>query len=160
MKTLKALPTRCALTKGADLWVISDPQYSTWNKLIDWHLHFQLKKSRFSSLQSPNTSHIAQYIPPHHNTPLEKFKWNPPTPLPLLLKSANWLPNRWTLELGYSPRWIDILYQIWLLLEKPGLRIFTPQFLTVKQLTKQWNNVTNMDSLQYVEELMINGLKH
>lgn len=160
MKILKALPTRCALIKGADLWVLSDPKHSTWNKYIDWHLQFQLRKSRSSPLKSPDTKHIAQYLPPHYNISLKTFTWSAPQPLPLLIKSSDWLSNRWILELGHHSQWMDKIHQIWLLLEKPCLRIFIPQFLTVEQLKKQWNSLANMYSLQYVKELTTNEFKY
>lgn len=142
---LQSLSPAQALSGGAPLWVLSNPEYSSWNYQIDWYLSFLLQKTRLSSLKNQpisSDSLIKKYK-------LSNFQWTPPSPFPILIDSSSCLPNLWTLELEYSSQWLHQVYEIWNSLDKPGLRIFAPKPIQKKEIEKKWKRYKNI-YVQYI----------
>ena len=98
------LPLSHSFSKGADLWILSEPQHSSLAKKIDWHLQFIFEKSN----KSPQD--------------------------PLLIESSLYLPNTHTLFIPKQTNWLTQALESWSRLEKPSLRLFLPCFLSKNDL--------------------------
>lgn len=123
--------------RGADLWILSDPQHSSWHCKIDWYLCFQIKKTRSQKIQKPS-SQMQSLLKKYQ---ISTVKWNPPRPSPLLIESSAYLPNLWTVELIYTEEWLNKVYDIWYSLNQPKLRIFAPQSIKKEKIKEKWESV-------------------
>lgn len=82
-----------ALQPGADLWIMSTPETSSFARNIDWHLNFQI--SRGLQNQSRRRSDPLEAL-------LKKIRWNLPAQVtlpesPLLISALGRLPTQWVL---------------------------------------------------------------
>ena len=125
----RLLALESALKKGTDLWMVSDPEYSSWNQKIDWYLSYLMKKNR------QKQDHQIK---------------------PLLMKTAHRLPNLWTVELSYKNKeqWLNQAHTVWKNLNRPSLRIFAPHPLSAEDIEKTWS----LDTIQYVPSSYYTGL--
>ena len=142
---LQSLSPAQALNGGAQLWVLSNPEYSSWNYQIDWYLSFLLQKTRINTLKATSLSSdslIKKYK-------LFSFQWTPPSSFPILIDSSSYLPNLWTLELEYSSQWLHQVYEIWSSLNRPHLRIFAPKPIKKEEIEKKWKKYKNI-YVQYI----------
>lgn len=144
----KPLAFTQALSHGAQLWAVSNPEHSSWNYKIDWYLSFLLQKTRLNSLKAPFLSPDSLM----KKYKLSSFQWSPSSPLPILIDSSSYLPNLWTLELEYSSQWIQQVHDIWSSLNKPSLRIFAPKLTKKEEIEKKWEKYKNI-SIQYIMNL-------
>ncbi len=106
-----------AFKPGAQLWLITDCQHSSWTSVIDWYLNFQITKNRKK----------------------KNITSTPTTPSPLLIGSSHFLPCQQLLELPYTKHWLNQAYTIWSSLNLPSLRIFVPKPLSMSTVQKQWS---------------------
>ncbi|MDE0119695.1 MAG: hypothetical protein OXM55_06795 [Bdellovibrionales bacterium] len=75
---------------------------------------------------------------------------SPSTSPPLLIESSLYLPNLWTLEVAYSTKWLDTIYDIWCSLNQPTLRIFAPKEVKKEAIEKKWQSVAENTRIQYI----------
>ena len=143
------IPSYSALQKGADLWVVSDPEHSLWNAKIDWYLHFQLRTYRRWKINPAYKKKWDQMLQ-SYNMPL--FHWEAPASKALLIESSHYLPNLWTLELAYSPEWLNEVYKIWMSLNQPSLRVFAPKIFSKKTWEDNWSQISKKIATEYVLE--------
>ena len=134
-----------ALRKGAQLWVLSEPKYSTWNHRIDWYLCFQIRRSRLKKVE-PSSEQAQALLKKYH---LYSFKWRYSQYCPILIESSQYLPNLWTVELPYHREWINKVYDIWHSLNQPTLRIFAPQLVKKQEVEGKWKGSGNI-AIQYI----------
>ncbi len=145
MNIKKFLPSHLAFTKGADLWIISDPQHSFWSRLIDWYLGFKFHANRHQlSLKPLNHSPLSPSIVEEEIPQLKTH--------PILLESSQRLPNLWTLETCYCSQWVKSIYKIWSDLNRPRVRVFIPKPLTQTMFENQWFQLSQQALIQYVVE--------
>ena len=116
-----------AFQAGAQLWLVTDYQHSSWTPIMDWYVNFQITKNR----QKKNTT-SKQTIPS-----------------PLLIGSSDFLNCQQLLELPYTKHWLNQAYIIWSSLNSPSLRVFVPKPLTISEAQKQWSE----SIVQFVPEL-------
>lgn len=134
-----------ALKKGAQLWILSGPEYSTWNRRIDWYLCFQMRKSRLKKVEQPSGQ--TQSLLKKHR--FYSFEWRSPQCYPVLIESSKYLPNLWTVELPYHIRWVNKVYDIWYSLNQPTLRIFAPHLVKEKEIEEKWRGSKSI-AIQYI----------
>lgn len=146
---LQMISNSQALKKGAHLWIVSDSQNSSWHCQIDWYLCFQIKKSKlkhFDEIDQYTQSLLEKYA-------LPSFQWKKPhPPIPILIESADYLPNLWTMQMDYTEEWIDKIYNIWASLNEPKLRIFVPQPIKKEKIIEKWEEHSKNNLIQYIME--------
>jgi len=135
-----------AFKSGADLWVISDPEHSSWYHKINWYLLFQIDKT--GSYNPPPPS-------PQMRALLEKYRistvcYHRPPSFPILVESSFHLPNLWTVKLNYTVKWLNEVYDIWHSLNQPTLRLFVPKPIERKKIEKRWGEPAKNVNIQYV----------
>ncbi len=141
----RALSFHSAFSAGCQLWVVSDPEHSVWGVRVDWHLHFQLHTLRHQKLDNLEDT-VRRRIKHPLLHPIEWGSWKP---LPLLVESSAFLPNRWVLEVSYHTRWLTDVYQIWSALNQPTIRVFVPGVLTKKQWIAGWTKLAGRSLLPH-----------
>lgn len=103
------LPYSHAFSKGSQLWIIQNPVHSSLAKKIDWYLQCICNKQKH----------------------LEK---------PLLIESSLHLPCRQVLFLPFEHKnpvkWIKQAHYFWRKLNGPSLKLFLPNTVSTKDLTK------------------------
>ena len=139
------LPSQ-ALKNGADLWVISDPEHSSWYHKINWYLCFQIDKTGSCPLPSPSSQ---------MRSLLEKYKISTidsplPPSFPVLVDSSFYLPNLWTVKLSYTVKWLNEVYNIWRSLNQPTLRLFVPKLIERTKIMEKWGGPAKSINIQYV----------
>ena len=142
---IQSLSPSQALNSGAQLWVLSNPEYSSWNYKIDWYLSFLMRKTRLNTLKNQSIS--SDSLMKKYN--ISSFQWAPSSPFPILIDSSSYLPNLWTLELEYSSQWLHQVYNIWSSLSRPRLRIFAPKPIKKEDIEKKWEKYKNI-CIQYI----------
>ena len=145
---LQLISNSQALNRGTDLWVLSDSQHSSWHSTIDWYLSFQIKKNKLKCFEK--TDLLIQSLITKYKLPY--FQWQIPLPLPVLIESSTYLPNLWTMKLSYTEEWINKVYDIWLSLNQPKLRIFAPQPIKKEKIREKWEEHANNNLIQYIIE--------
>ena len=132
--------------RGADLWILSDSQHSSWHCKIDWYLCFQIKKIRSQKFQKFSSQ--TQLLLKKYQIPI--IQWNPPQEVPVLIESSAYFPNLWTMELPYTDEWINKVYDVWYALSQPKLRIFVPHPIKIEEIEKKWQEHIKNNSIQYI----------
>ena len=136
-----------AFKRGADLWILSDSKHNFWNSKIDWYLSFQIKKQKLKAIQKSSVqtqSLLKKYQ-------ISSIQWKPSSaPLPLLIESSAYLPNLWTLEIPYTPQWLNNIYDTWCSLNQPSLRIFAPKEIKKEDIEKKWQAIAQNIPIQYI----------
>lgn len=87
----QALNPSQALQSGADLWVVSPPELSTWSRQIDWYLNFQISRG-LRNQSRPRPAQISHL--------LQQIQWDLPEQFldesqSLLISSLRRLPTPW-----------------------------------------------------------------
>ncbi len=175
---MKTISPAQAFKSGADLWIVSDPEHSSWSYKIDWHTGFLMRKIKSQKIKSISTEARASLektykelkeqlknLPPYKEKKQkapEISNWKsltksiypdfPTSPKshPILVESSFYFPNLWTVELPYTPEWLSGAYQIWHSLNRPTLRIFTPQPITAEDIERKWATHAKNITIQYV----------
>lgn len=134
------------LAPGAELWIASSPESSTWALQIDWILNFQvLRASRHESVKlSPQVTEFLERG--GLKSPLQKI----PVSAPLLIPADLNLPCRWLLSpQDWSPA---ALAAQWRELGGPSLRIFLPKNEKAEKFAKAWTEHAGSGDFQVVVE--------
>lgn len=136
---LSVLSQASAFNPGSDLWVMPDLEKSNWTAKLDWYLNFQIcKSSRHVSPKLP--LFIKEVIA---ETGLEK-NFIPSSPKqPLMISSAELLPNKWVVIIPWDKdmaQWSSQSYEIWQKLGEPSLRIFLPPGQNTGGLQSAWHS--------------------
>ncbi len=127
-----------ALHGGADLWVVTNSERSSWTQRIDWHLNFQLLRSQ---------THQALKATPALEEVMVKWDIEPfvapeTTDAPLLLPSSMLLPNHAVVLIPHNDKdrrsWVRKVHEIWSSLDSPKIRVFLPIGFELSIFTKEW----------------------
>lgn len=124
-----------ALRTGSQAWFLPKKENSSWTKLLDWHLNFQISKFQ---------SHTPQKITPDLEKALmaEEILLPPmePTPRNLLLSVESFLPTKSLIVLGSEnmEHFVESIqtYSQSLLLE--SIRVFLPYKFSAADFQSQW----------------------
>lgn len=135
--SLKKLVNPGAFGQGAQLWIIPDPETSSWGRKIDWYLNLQIRRAR--GHQSPVRS-------PDLVAVLEKNALNLPVyqrsaEFPLLVSSHDHLPSRSVLQIPpvqSASEWLGLAIQYWQKLKEPTVRLFLPEFISEEFIVGEW----------------------
>ena len=152
---INRLSQAAALGQGSYLWIVPPLYQSQWTKKLDWYLNFQI--SRSLEHKSPILSdELKKIIEDNKLSTLYEFTTKPIHPKPLLIASHDHLPNgailAIELENNFS-HWVSECYKHWQLLEKPSLRIFLPQNLSVEEFFKLWPKDNDYAEITLVNEI-------
>ncbi len=124
---------------GADLWVVTNAERSSWTQKIDWHLNFQLLRSQTHKSLQP-TSELEDVMKKWDVEPLASRDL---TEAPLLLPSSMLLPNHAVLWVPYDDKdrrgWVRKVHEMWSSLDSPKLRIFLPIGFELSLFVKEWS---------------------
>ncbi|MCB0411466.1 MAG: hypothetical protein KDD22_03000 [Bdellovibrionales bacterium] len=133
---------------GSELWIIPEPEVSSWSRRIDWYLNFQVARSQLTTATSlsPEIKAILEdnEIDWHMN-PLEKP--------PLMVMTLGKIPALQVVCLSYHAtgvKWFDVAHKIWLDLNRPRVRLFLPPELEEKQLLNSWTEDRNNIDLTFI----------
>ena len=143
---LNEISQASSLNPGADLWVVPERQNSKLARKIDWYLNFQITRS---------AQHETKILPPQvseilKKSGLEDLDWveqNASTKKEsLLILSAAAFPNRWVMVVRESKnfeKWIENIYERWLKMSSPSLRVFLPIGVSGTQFENAWRKARN-----------------
>ena len=86
-----------ALDPGCEMWLVAEPELSKWSRKIDWHLNFQIMRSK---------THRTAEISSELRTVLQECDFEAPAELdkfdsPLLIASYKLLPNIHTIMVPF-----------------------------------------------------------
>lgn len=134
-----------ALGPGSNLWVAPSGDCSEWNKKLDWYLNFQISKSK---------EHVPSTISPEFSKNLIEYEIQPQeckvkSDL-LMISCEGRLPTKMLVIVPFADQfkdWIENIYQVWLNLLKPNLRIFLPNDFPINEFTLYWpdrNSITEI----------------
>lgn len=132
------------LNSGADLWVIPETENSRLAQKIDWYLNFQITRStRHQSKELPEkiTKILQKSGLKNHNWVEKNISQGKEA---LLVLSIHALPNRWVMQVQESQqfqKWIENIYEHWLKMKMPTLRIFLPTGVSGPQFESAWRKV-------------------
>lgn len=134
---LQTLYTAGAFGPGSDLWIIPDPNLSSWSKLIDWYLNYQISRAKL---------HQPMRLPERVQLILEENEIPPvdialSTDTPLMLAAENRLPSQQVVVLPSCENgkdWLARAHKVWEQLGKPTLRLFLPNDFDATQFQTQW----------------------
>lgn len=135
--SLSVLSQASAFNPGSDLWVVPDLEKSQWAARLDWYLNFQIcKSSRHKTAQSP--LFINDVI---KEAELETFYRPVSIQAPLMIASERLLPNKWVVVLPWADdmsSWGKSVYDMWLGLKEPSLRVFLPPGQSTGNFQQAW----------------------
>ncbi|MCB9026715.1 MAG: hypothetical protein H6625_10385 [Bdellovibrionaceae bacterium] len=134
-----------ALGPGSNLWVVPNGDSSEWSKKLDWYLNFQISKAM---------EHIPNKISPEFSKNLLDYEIQPlefkqKSDL-LMISCGGRLPTKMLVIVPLRDNlkdWIDSIYQVWLNLLKPNLRIFLPNDFPINEFSIYWpdrNSITEI----------------
>ena len=128
-----------AFQPGAQLWLITDDQHSSWTSIIDWYINFQITKYRQKkNVKTQSALNFQESI----------FKQKQKNSSPLLIGSSSFLTCQQLLELPYTKNWLDQAYSIWQSLNCPSLRVFLPLPIDMSKAQGYWSK----SPVQFVSE--------
>ena len=105
------LPRTHAFSRGADLWIVPEPEQSLFSKKISFFLNFILERSQ------------------KHSSELKG---------PMLIESSRHLPCKKILFLKTGENWLGEAHQTFAHLKKPKLRLMPPCSITKEELILNW----------------------
>ena len=127
-----------AFNPGADLWILPAAGQSHWTEKLDWYLNFQICKA-------------SRHIPPQvgefikdvlTETELPAIEIKAARQAPLMIASAELLPNKWVVVLPISDgfdSWVAEVARIWKQLGSPTFRAFLPPGQSAGRLLELWH---------------------
>ena len=135
---MSSLASTQALTPGAQLWVVGNPEESKWALKVDWALNFQIMRA-------------SRHLPAEKSAELEKIKEKSGLESPsttasknLLLVAADLnLPCQWVISL--SDWKLEELAKTWKELRSPALRVFLPKTQSAEDFAKEWDRICGGD---------------
>ena len=139
---INVLSQTSALTSGAELWIVPDPEHSGWTRRIDWYLNFQLAQSLGFEQTPPSKELISLTTELEIPIPTIEVSKNAPT----LVSSSHFLPNQNTVVLPFAgdlKDWLQKIATIWSSLGNPSLRIFAPQNTSTHEVKPKWMMESN-----------------
>jgi hypothetical protein len=138
-----------ALSPGAQLWLIPSLDVSAWSRRIDWYLGFQIRRSR-PYRRFEFGSDMRQLMEVYEET-VPKI---PRTEnAPLMVASAELLPNRQTVVIPPGDDWVASCHRIWKGLDEPAARVFLPPGLTRAEFEKKWPSDSDHGAVEVVSAL-------
>lgn len=140
-----------AFNPGADLWVIPDFNNSKIASQLDWYNNFlmgkTLRKNPFVI-----SSEVTQIL---QETELPRQEITVNDHDHLMISTNQQFPNRWTVMVWYeqdSTSWCKKIYELYLHLKKPTLRIFLPTNLSMNTFVEAWRSVSSDEDFSIVVE--------
>ena len=111
------LPPSLALSKGADLWIVTPPEQSFLSQKIEWHTGFLFR--RMKSTDREDSKNLQD---------------------PLLIEASSHLPctNILFLHFENSEKWLKQGFSHWKNLKNPSLRLFLPKEMNQEEITNNW----------------------
>jgi len=139
-----------AYNPGSDLWIFPELEESQWTQKVDWYLNFQIQKnSQRSSLSISDdirsTLNACEISVPDFTTTAESSA--------LMISSHLQLPNKWIVVTPGSKNfraWVKNLYQLWMKLKEPSLRVFLPTGVLANAFVESWNLLSTSEELTLV----------
>lgn len=134
---------RNAFTTGATLWITSDLNTSSWTRKINWYLNFQIFK--FKKAKELSESQLALLDEADFEFKNIKSGSNS-----LLVFSKELLTNEKTLLIEFSDiaSWVSTAKKYWENLNKPSLRFFTPDSVSVNELKSYLGDFKNVSVVE------------
>lgn len=138
---------------GSDLWIIPDRKNSKLAQKLDWYLNFQILKSvqhRTVPLPAP----VHDILNSCH---LKGYDWAPEESDSLLILSSHIFPNRWVLQIQGSDQlesWIQSAVEKWKGLNRPSVRIFLPQSVSIAQFERMWRKAGGSEDAIFIADQM------
>jgi len=127
-----------ALAPGAELWIVTDLERSSWTQRLDWYLGFQILRSK--GHQPAKLSERLQEILQTWDLP--EWQSKDQSQNPLLISSAMLLPNHGVMlvpfESSDSRAWAVRVFDLWTKMDQPSLRVFLPIGLSAASFVKSW----------------------
>jgi hypothetical protein len=133
-----------AFQPGFQLWVVSDEQNNPIINKMDWYAHFQLTKMNKKKPES--LSPQLKFIMSENNMP--DFHETPKDPSPTMVACSRFLPAKQLVIVPFQQRakdWVERIYNVWLGLEKPTLRVFLPKELSTDSWAQFWPGESHDD---------------
>ncbi len=145
------LSTAQAFSPGSDLWIIANDSPPEILKKIDWYLNFQLTRAR----RHKATSLAPQMKSILTENPIPNIEFNRPENSSLLILANGQLPCQFVLvhgdENGSSgKKWSQSIYDAWVKLKKPTVRVFLPKAVTSSQFLQGWGSGDDRNDLTFV----------
>ena len=133
---MRILTKGSALTLGSELWVIPDPQNSSWASQIDFYSNALISRAETHTPKdiAPALAQILKDEGIPHERPA-------PSSRPLLLATQEGLPNLKTLVLqftGDTGTWFQEIEKSWKQLGSPSLRVFLPRGVAATKFETFW----------------------
>ncbi|MEZ4871566.1 MAG: hypothetical protein R2827_04820 [Bdellovibrionales bacterium] len=138
-----------AFSPGSNLWVLPQLKQSNWTKTVDWYLNFQV--SRMSGHKAVELSEPIRHIMEQSEHTYIEPKLTEDAPL--LIASANRLPNSQTVVLQFDGKiddWFKRIKLIWYKLNRPRMRIFLPTAIKESEIIRYWPNMEEQHLVTFV----------
>jgi hypothetical protein len=143
----KILDDMEAFSRGADLWVVTDREHSSWAITLDWYLNFQI--ARVDAWKHKTLSKELIDLAEQAEVEIIKSPFSDHLPA-TLIESCRLLPNRQVLYVPYkkdSTAWFEQIEEIWSGLKKPTLRMFLPKGVSAEKVSNSKLEILNHASL-------------
>ncbi|MCB0394019.1 MAG: hypothetical protein KDD25_05640 [Bdellovibrionales bacterium] len=140
-----------ALVPGSSLWVVPDIEHSSWTSRINWYIGFQVTRAQ---LHKPSRLKDVQ-LRELNELDLPTYDWDYVPEMPLMIGTANYLPNQQTAVLKYAgdfSAWLDKVKMLWNKMAQPRMRIFLPTGISLQDIISHWNDLPSEITL--VEDSM------
>lgn len=146
----QTLPRATALTPGADLWIMTDIEYSSWARKIDWYVNFQFAKSQMHTPQAFSVE-LQDLI---QKTGSDFFNISVKKTAPLMIATQKLLPNTSTLLVPFTegPAWVKKCHEAWVKLSQPSVRFFLPETQSLSQFLSSWPKTKTEKPISFVAE--------
>lgn len=141
---VSALNRAQAFSGECDLWIVPDKTNFNLFSKLDWYLNFQLTRASMHQSQaiSPQLKNLI------HENRLPNFYQAPPKNSALMVSAELGLPTKTIIEipsLEDLSLWPKTVHEKWLNLDRPNLRVFLPNSLSLENFNKHWPGTKHED---------------
>ena len=147
------LNTNAALSPGHDIWFVCEPEQSYWATQIDWHINFQISRSKLH--KSAELKNEVKEIIADQELEL-KTDFSSYQNKALLIYSGFNLPAKYIVKIAYnqsSAEWIQQAKAAWQQLNFASCRVFAHKDLDIAMLRNEFKNNDSITELNKTDWL-------